>query len=498
MIHSIFSAFPLYQPIVEDDNAMTLPTVSVIIPCFNHANHLVEAIESVLNQTYRYFELIIINDGSTDHTPDVVRQFTDSRILYLEQENRGATAARNTGMRASSGEYIAFLDADDLWYPAKLEAHVKVLTHQPTIGATYNARFDINHDTRSIRNLWRPPLTVTLADLVTYFPFSPSDLVLRRKWAFEVGLFDESYLFYGDDLDFFCRLALAGCQFVGIDRALNYRRRHSGRVIKNLASCVEVALRPLQTTFADPRCPATVLAVADQAYTTHSLSWANWALSQGEIALGQALLRKALQHDPTLLQGMPCRLTNAFLRFSIADESQDHASMLTTLFKHLPPEMKAVRAQLPWATARGYLDKGIRHLIWNRGAEGMACITSAAAAGAWIDEVYIKTLTKYLLNYEAVCGADACGAVLQRLSTALPLVADRADIRHLQGNFLINQAFAAYHQRNYRKAVPAVLRAISHHPAYLINRGVIAIFTRSVMGTLSKERVSPTLPAYQG
>src|ERR1041385_3866377 len=100
---------------------MNSPKVSVIIPTYNHAEYLPEAIQSVLEQTYPDFELLIVNDGSTDHTGEVVQQFTDPRIHYLEQENRGATAARNTGICASSGELIALLDADDLWHPEKLQ-----------------------------------------------------------------------------------------------------------------------------------------------------------------------------------------------------------------------------------------------------------------------------------------------------------------------------------------------------------------------------------------
>lgn len=101
-----------------------VPTVSIIIPTYNRAHLIERAIESVLHQTYQDFELIIIDDGSTDNTDDIINKFQkkDDRIIYLKHDrNKGGSAARNTGIKASRGEYIAFLDSDDEWLPEKLE-----------------------------------------------------------------------------------------------------------------------------------------------------------------------------------------------------------------------------------------------------------------------------------------------------------------------------------------------------------------------------------------
>jgi glycosyltransferase involved in cell wall biosynthesis len=92
-----------------------MPKVSVIIPTYNSARYLPEAIESVLAQTYRDFEIVVIDDGSTDNTKEVVAPYLD-RIIFLEVPNGGPAKARNRAIRKSSGEYVAFLDADDIWY----------------------------------------------------------------------------------------------------------------------------------------------------------------------------------------------------------------------------------------------------------------------------------------------------------------------------------------------------------------------------------------------
>lgn len=95
--------------------------VSVIIPTYNYGRFLGEAIQSVLDQTFTDFELIVVDDGSTDNTKEVVSSFKDSRIKYIFQENCGVSAAQNTGIRASTGEYIAILGSDDKWFPENLE-----------------------------------------------------------------------------------------------------------------------------------------------------------------------------------------------------------------------------------------------------------------------------------------------------------------------------------------------------------------------------------------
>ncbi len=107
--------------------ADSVPLVSVIIPTYNRAQLLPRAIQSVLDQTFKDFELFIVDDASTDETEAAARRFNDSRIIYLRhEENKGGSAARNTGIRASRGAYVAFLDSDDEWLPSKLEKQLRL------------------------------------------------------------------------------------------------------------------------------------------------------------------------------------------------------------------------------------------------------------------------------------------------------------------------------------------------------------------------------------
>lgn len=135
-------------------------TVSVIIPTFNRAQLLLQAIESVLQQTYRDFEIIVIDDGSTDDTAHCVGRF-GSAVRYTRQENRGVNAARNRGLSMSSGRYLALLDDDDLWLPWKLGEQVRVLDGHPDAAFVFSDFFILRNDLgRQARGLhtWHTPV----------------------------------------------------------------------------------------------------------------------------------------------------------------------------------------------------------------------------------------------------------------------------------------------------------------------------------------------------
>ncbi|NJN94723.1 MAG: glycosyltransferase family 2 protein [Anaerolineales bacterium] len=124
---------------------MTNPLVSVIIPAYNAQDFIAQTIESVIKQTYSHWELCIVDDGSTDDTAKIIQSYSsDNRIKYLYQQNQERAAARNHGLRCSSGRYVAFLDADDLWLPDKLKAQVQFLENQPAPALCFTQNLYIN------------------------------------------------------------------------------------------------------------------------------------------------------------------------------------------------------------------------------------------------------------------------------------------------------------------------------------------------------------------
>jgi glycosyltransferase involved in cell wall biosynthesis len=128
-----------------------MPTVSVIIPSYNHEAYIRECIQSVLDQTYQDFEIVITDDGSSDHTVDIIKSFTDPRIkLFVHSQNKGASIASNNCLRHSWGKYIAMLSSDDVWMPNKLELQVNYLDQHPEIGAVFGKVEWIDATGRSI------------------------------------------------------------------------------------------------------------------------------------------------------------------------------------------------------------------------------------------------------------------------------------------------------------------------------------------------------------
>ena len=460
---------------------MDSPLVSVVIPAYNQAEFLTETLQSVLNQTYQKFEIIVVNDLSTDHTDEVLKQFADPRIKYIVHEkNMRLPATRNTGMRASQGEIIALLDADDLFLPEKLQAHVDFLHEQPEIGVSYNARYELNHSSNTIRELWRPPLTVSLVDLMLGFPFSPSDTVIRRDWAFKVGLFNPE-MGSAEDTDFPCRLALAGCQFAGIDRALNYRRYHSGRGRKNLEGRLNDVERTLSAILADPRCNDDVRAIGPKAIKHHMLVIVSLALMQNETEIAQKYLRKLVELDPLVVEGKPCELIEFLLSELITDDGADHETMLKTMFAQLPQDFSQLTDQYDWAMQYGILWKAIRAVIWDRLEQGRAYFKRASELQAVIDEPLMQLTTYHLLGYEHERGSDATLKALADLRPLLNQFTARGGDK-LEGSYLINRAFENYRMGEYKKVPGKVLQAWRRDPSYLTNRGVLSIFVRSLAG----------------
>ncbi len=215
-------------------NSRQIPTVSVIIPTFNRGWVIREAIDSVLNQTFGSFELIVVDDGSTDNTLDILAEYKD-RITLIKQRNRGVSAARNRGMDAASGRFIAFLDSDDLWLPQKLNCQMEFFDSNPdalicqTEETWIRDGVRVNPGKRHRKvsgMIFEPSLHLCLV--------SPSAVMIKRSLFEEVGLFDES-LPACEDYDMWLRVGYKHPIFL-IDTPLIIKRGgHADQLSKNPA-----------------------------------------------------------------------------------------------------------------------------------------------------------------------------------------------------------------------------------------------------------------------
>lgn len=171
------------------------PTLSVIIPTYNRANQIGNAIQSILNQTYLDFEIIVVDDNSLDNTKEIVMSLKDDRIRYIRHgENKGAPSARNTGIKAAKGEYIAFQDSDDEWLPTKLEKQMKAFENvSPQVGVVYSGclRFE-NAKKEYIPYSWVIQKEGYIHNELLKGNFVTTPSIVARKECFEnAGMFDE-------------------------------------------------------------------------------------------------------------------------------------------------------------------------------------------------------------------------------------------------------------------------------------------------------------------
>jgi glycosyltransferase involved in cell wall biosynthesis len=199
-----------------------MPRVSVIVPTCNRAQFLQEAVESVLDQTFRDFELIVVDDGSTDCTPYLVKRWED-QIRCIRQEKLGVSRARNTGIRAARGRYLSFLDSDDLWSKAKLETQVAFLDANPHYPVCYTDEVWIRKgrqvNPRKIHEKYSGWIFDRCLPLCI---ISPSSAMVRKEVINAVGGFDEN-LPVCEDYDLWLRIA-SRFPIYFIDRKLIVKR----------------------------------------------------------------------------------------------------------------------------------------------------------------------------------------------------------------------------------------------------------------------------------
>lgn len=205
-----------------------MPLISVIIPVYNGEKTIRETIESVLKQTFSDFEILVINDGSQDATLDIVTSIDDSRLKVFSYPNKGLATSRNRGISHASGDFIAFLDADDLWTSDKLEAQLKALQAHPQAAVVYSWTDFIDEFGQAlgsgIHKTFNGDVFANL--LADNFIVNGSNTLIRKQAIIDVGGFDESLVNMGD-WDLWLRLS-AHFHFVAVPSAqVLYRRTHN-------------------------------------------------------------------------------------------------------------------------------------------------------------------------------------------------------------------------------------------------------------------------------
>lgn len=227
--------------------------VSVIIPVYNAEKYVASALESVLAQTYQNLEILIVDDGSPDGSLEICQQFKDQRIRIICQQNRGLSGSRNTGIRHAKGEYLAFLDADDIWLPQKIEKHVSHLEGSPELGVSFSFSKLIDELDNPLGIYQSSKIkSITPLDLLCRTPIGNGSAAVFRKEVFEEICFQisydrisESHYFdeqfrESEDVECWMRIALkTNWVMEGIPEALTLYRINSKGLSANLTRKID-------------------------------------------------------------------------------------------------------------------------------------------------------------------------------------------------------------------------------------------------------------------
>ena len=256
-----------------------MPLISVIIPLYNHESFITEALDSILNQTFQDFEIIIINDGSTDKSETIVQQISDKRIRYFSQENRGAHYTINRGIEFSQGMFISILNSDDSYFNTRFEKCLKELETNPSVDAVFTGIEYINQDgisqktTLGAEENWdhidtefsyEEENNITLDLLAGNFLKTTSNLFCRKKCLQIVGPFRN--LRYCHDYDFFLRMSQC-CEISILREPLLRYRIHADNTLREGQAAVDMECALVITdfltmhdlnSFIDSKDPATI------------------------------------------------------------------------------------------------------------------------------------------------------------------------------------------------------------------------------------------------
>lgn len=261
------------------------PCVSVIIPTYNRADLLREALESVVTQTFKETEVIVVDDGSDDSTPDVLHEF-EGRIQAVRLSHAGISAARNAGMDRATGEYLAFLDSDDLWKPEKLERQLRFAEQHPECVLTYCDAHQFSSegvDPKSFVERFpalRKPADIFVPMIRQYAIPLTSTVMVKTSFLKETGIRFPIEIGSGEDLGMFLHMLLAGAKFEYLPESLALRRLHEANVsgehcprFRNRKLLYENMFRTVASNMNAEQRAAVRLGLRDAGFRTAECDW---------------------------------------------------------------------------------------------------------------------------------------------------------------------------------------------------------------------------------
>jgi len=283
---------------------MSDPLVSVVIPAYNSSRTIAQTLESALTQGIAEIEVIVVDDGSSDDTAEIVRRSEDHRLRLVQRPNGGVASARNAGIELARGEWVAFLDSDDIWLPHKLERQLELMSAQPGCQASQGSAYFVDDQLRPLKLRRCIPVDDPLLTFLRFqnLPNAASSWVVRRSLIEQIGPFNADLVIL-EDWEFSLRLARYASPLC-IDEPLTLYRVHPGNTSRNIDIHIEPGFKVLQELFADPTLPADVRAHEREIYARFYTMLCGGMFRVGRWGACAAWGLRALRTDPRMLAYM--------------------------------------------------------------------------------------------------------------------------------------------------------------------------------------------------
>jgi glycosyltransferase involved in cell wall biosynthesis len=279
-----------------------------------------------------------VDDGSTDQTEEVVRAYAEPRLRYIRQVNQGASAARNAGLGAAGGQFIAFLDSDDRFLPEKLACQMARVDRDPTIGLVYGQYYGTTASGAERKLLGTCDAQIQLQQLLLGPAFHTSTLLIRRSWLEQVGGFDEQ-LKVGEEWELSLRLALAGCRMVCAPQPVAEVRLQAVSLSRETYRHGKSVTAVLDKIFSAPEMPTELLQSRELFYASLFIRHAVSAYLAADLEAGKDLLKRALFMIDSSLNSQETELLIARFVSHLKGLSLDDPKVtLRSVTEHLPGE----------------------------------------------------------------------------------------------------------------------------------------------------------------
>lgn len=455
--------------------------VSVIIPTYNRWEYLRQTIESVLGQTYPNVEIIVVDDGSTDETPDGLQVYGD-RIRVITQTNQGGTAARNSGIKVATGAYLTFLDHDDLMLPAKLERQIALLEAHPGLGAAHCRWEYIDPQGKVLDKIGPlPEGNLHSALILGCFLWSGAPVV-RRTFIEQVGGFDTSI--WSSDWDIWLRLSAVDCVFGCVQEVLGAYRIMPDSTMSDVARTEVMDVRLLDKAFADPfHVPRSILALKDQVYA----NWRFWLsrryYATGSPTDGKRNLAEALNLYPGLLTNRD-EFLETLCNEALDVRVSDPFAFVEVVFSNLPPNGQSIQSSRSFVESQVHIGLAFRAYAEGNSVIGGNHIRQALNLQPELAEYFARR-----------CAAAAMRLpvkplkFVQSVLEGLPPEAEglKALRSRLISDVAIAAAFESHFSGRHGEAGRQILNALWYRPAWVKNKGVLSVLGHSIPKLLTSD-----------